>query len=166
MKVKSLSHVRLFVTPWTVAYQAPLTMGFSRQAYWSGLPFPSPGDLPNPGIEPASSSLEADALTSTNKQVNKLLYHFKKPLKKDSEWVKVAQSCPTFCDPWTIQSMEKKDRRQPNEIYLKSSQHPVCMCLQISLLVGRSMRRVMVSLFPVIISLHYLKIMLRHYLSD
>ena len=48
----SLSRVRLFVTPWTVAYQAPLSMGFSRQEYWSGLPFPSPRDLPNPGIEP------------------------------------------------------------------------------------------------------------------
>ena len=50
-KVKSLSCVRLFVTPWTVAYQAPLSMGFSRQENWGGLPFPSPGDLPNPGIE-------------------------------------------------------------------------------------------------------------------
>ena len=53
-KVKSLSRVRLFVTPWTVVYQAPLSMEFSRQEYWSGLPFPSPGDLPNPGIEPRS----------------------------------------------------------------------------------------------------------------
>ena len=53
-KVKLLSRVWLFVTPWTVAYQAPLSMGFSRQEYWSGLPFPSPGDLPNPGIEPWS----------------------------------------------------------------------------------------------------------------
>ena len=44
------SHVRLFATPWTVAHQAPLSMGFSRQEYWSGLPFPSPGDLPNPGL--------------------------------------------------------------------------------------------------------------------
>ena len=48
------SCVQLFVTPWTVARQAPLSMGFSRQEYWSGLPFPSPGDLPDPGIEPAS----------------------------------------------------------------------------------------------------------------
>ena len=52
--VKSLSRVRLFVTPWTVAHQAPPSMEFSRQEYWSGLPFPSPGDLPNPGIEPSS----------------------------------------------------------------------------------------------------------------
>ena len=51
-------------TPWTIAYQAPLSMGFSRQEYWNGLPFPSPGDLPNPGIEPKSPSLQAEALTS------------------------------------------------------------------------------------------------------
>ena len=50
--------------PWTVTYQAPLSMGFLRQEYWSGLLFPSPGDLPNPGIEPGSSTLQADALPS------------------------------------------------------------------------------------------------------
>ena len=63
-ELKSLSPVQLFVTPWIVAHQAPLSMRFSRQEYWSGLPFPSPGDLPNPGIEPGSPTLEADALTS------------------------------------------------------------------------------------------------------
>ena len=63
-KVKSLSCVRLFATPWTVAHQAPLSMGFSRQEYWSGLPFSSPGYLPDPGIEPRSPALQADALTS------------------------------------------------------------------------------------------------------
>ena len=52
------------MTPWTVAYQAPRSMGFSRQEYWSGLPFPSPGDLPDSGIEPGSPTLQADALTS------------------------------------------------------------------------------------------------------
>ena len=57
VKVNSLSHARLFATPWTVACQAPLSMGFSRQSYWRGLPFPSPGDLPDPGIEPASPAL-------------------------------------------------------------------------------------------------------------
>ena len=62
VKVKSLGRVRLFATPWTVAHQAPLSMGFSRHEYWSGLPSPSPGDLPDPGIEPRSSSLQADAL--------------------------------------------------------------------------------------------------------
>jgi len=64
VKVKSFSHVRLFATPWTVAYQAPPSMGFSRQEYWSGLPLPSPGDLPNPGIKPGSPTLQADALPS------------------------------------------------------------------------------------------------------
>ena len=59
-----LSRVRLFVTPQTVAYQAPLSMGFSRQESWSGLPFPSPGDLPNPGIKLGSPALQTDALPS------------------------------------------------------------------------------------------------------
>ena len=62
--VQLLSRVRLFATPWTVAYQAPLSMGFSRQEYWSGLPCPSPGDLPNQGIKPRSPTLQADALLS------------------------------------------------------------------------------------------------------
>ena len=62
--MKSLSRVLLFATPWTVAYHAPPSMGFSRQEYWSGLPFPSPGDLPDPGIEPESPALGADALPS------------------------------------------------------------------------------------------------------
>ena len=64
MKVKLLSRVRLFATPRTVAYQAPPSMGFSRQEYWSGLPFPSPGDLPDPVIELGSPALQADALLS------------------------------------------------------------------------------------------------------
>ena len=57
--VKSCSTL---ATPWTVAYQVPPSMGFSRQEYWSGLPFPSPGDRPNPGIEPESPALQADSL--------------------------------------------------------------------------------------------------------
>ena len=64
VKVKSLSCVQLFVTPWTVAHQAPLSMEFSRQDYRSGLPFPSPGDLPDPGIQPGFPVLQADALLS------------------------------------------------------------------------------------------------------
>ena len=63
-EVKSLSRVRLFATPWTVAYQTPPSMGFSRQEYWSGVPFPSSGDLPDPGINPGSPAFQADALTS------------------------------------------------------------------------------------------------------
>ena len=93
MKVKSLSRVQLFATPCTVAYQAPLTMGFSRQEYSSGLPFPSPGDLPSPGIEPGSPALQADALTSEppGKQVSGCM-------KSETE---VAQSGPTLATPWT-----------------------------------------------------------------
>ena len=64
MKVKSLSRVLVFVTPQTAAYQASPPMGFSRQEYLSGLPFPSPGDLPHPGIEPGSPTLRAAALLS------------------------------------------------------------------------------------------------------
>ena len=59
-----VSPVGVFATPWTVAYQASLSMGFSRQEYLSGVPFPSPGDVPNPGIEPGSPALQADALLS------------------------------------------------------------------------------------------------------
>ena len=59
-----LSRVQLFVTPWTVARQAPLSMGFPRQEYWNGLQFPPPGDLPDPGIETVSPALQADSLSS------------------------------------------------------------------------------------------------------
>ena len=64
VKVKSLSHVQLFTTPWAVAYQTSPSMEFSRHEYRNGLPFPSPGDLINPGIEPGSPALQADALPS------------------------------------------------------------------------------------------------------
>ena len=84
--MKSLSRVQLFATPWTIAYQAPPSMGFSRQEYWSGLPFPSPGDLPNPGIEPGSPALQADTLTS-------------EPPAAVAAAAKSLQSCPTLCDP-------------------------------------------------------------------
>ena len=59
-----ISHVQTFATPWTVAHQAPLSMGFSRQEYWIGLPFPSPGDLPDTGIKSESSTLQVDSLPS------------------------------------------------------------------------------------------------------
>ena len=81
MKVKSLSRVLLFATPWTVAHQAPPSMEFSRQEYWSGLPFPSPRNLPDLGIKPGSPALQADALPSAATAAKSL------------------QSCPTLCDP-------------------------------------------------------------------
>ena len=97
MKVKWLSRVRLFATPWTVAHQAPPSMGFSRQEYWSGLPFPSPGDLPDPGIEPRSPALQADALTS--EPPGKPQYcseEFKKPVAQN--WFKVSVFGCGLCD--------------------------------------------------------------------
>ena len=81
VKVKSLSRVQLFATPWTVAYQASPSMGFSRQGYWSGLLFPSPGDLPDPGIEPGFPALRADALPS------------EPPGKPRSFWYRISKTC-------------------------------------------------------------------------
>ena len=81
VKAKSLSLVRLFATPWTVAHHAPPYMGFSRQEYWSASPFPSPGGLPDPGIKPRSPALQSDSL------LTEVQFH------------SVAQSCPTLFDP-------------------------------------------------------------------
>ena len=71
-----LIHVRLFVTPWTTACQAPLSIEFSRQEYWSGLPCPPPGDLPDPGIEPVSPALAGGFFaTSATWEPHKVVYH-------------------------------------------------------------------------------------------
>ena len=64
MRAEPLGQVRLFATPRTIAHQAPLSMGFPKQEYWSGLPFPSPGNLPNPGIEPESPALAGGFFTA------------------------------------------------------------------------------------------------------
>ena len=64
LRAQLLSHVQLFVTLWTVAHQGPLSMGFSRQEYWSGLPYPPPGDPTDSGIEPRSPVLQAHSLPS------------------------------------------------------------------------------------------------------
>ena len=78
-------------TSWTVAHQAPLSMGFSRQEYWSGLPFPSPGDLPDPGIKPRSPALQADSLPTEL---------WGKPYEWDSvQSSSIAQLCQTLCEP-------------------------------------------------------------------
>ena len=97
--LKSLSHVRLFEAPRTVAHQAPVSMRFSRQGYWSGLSFSSPGDLPDPGIEPGSPALQADALPSEPLSV---------PFLKDEgmEAQRGRVTCLTphscFCQVWTL----------------------------------------------------------------
>ena len=74
VKVKSLSRIRLFATPWTVAHHVPLSMRFPRQEYWSGLPFPSPGNLLDPEIKPGSPTLQADSLPREPPGKHKLLY--------------------------------------------------------------------------------------------
>ena len=92
--VCALSHVPLFAIPWTVALQAPLSMGFCRQEYWRGLPFPSPGDLPDPGVEPASLSSPspprwAGGFSSVVLPGRPVM----------SCYTLVVQSCPTLCNP-------------------------------------------------------------------
>ena len=131
-KGKLLSCVQLCMTPWTTAAcQAPLSMRFSRQGYWSGLPFPSPGDLPDPGIEPGSPALQADALPSeppgkpkvnfleSKSSVSKCsLYHYPWPVEYNSkakiaglpdQFISVSQCLGSifmilhwmFCHPWS-----------------------------------------------------------------
>ena len=73
--VKSLSHVQLFATLWTLAHQAPRSMGFSRQERWSRLPFPSPWDLPDPGIEPRSAALGRRFNLWATREATNLLHH-------------------------------------------------------------------------------------------
>ena len=102
---QSLSRIRLFVTPWTVASQAPLSMAFSRQEYWGGLPFPPPGDVPDPGIEPASSvsrALQADSFTTEDLSPCSERCHTLSPKAHPctpSAAAKSLQSCPTRCHP-------------------------------------------------------------------
>ena len=106
-EVKSLSRVWFFATPWTVAHQASPSMGFSRQEYWSGLPVPSPGDLPNPGIKPRSPALQAGILTS------------EPPGKKFLQLIlsgRHGMSLPRSCF-----RLSKKERRQ-------KVSHSVCWC--------------------------------------
>ena len=109
-----LSHVRLFATPWTLAHQALLSMDFFRQEQWTGLPFPSPADLSNPGIEPASSVLQADSLPS--EPPGKPVYF--------STWYEIKDKPQKFHvsrenSPWD-KNTQLRDRQTQNEsvIYL------------------------------------------------
>ena len=100
------------MTPWTIAYQASPSMGFSKQEYWSGLPFPSSGNLPDPGIKPGSPALQADALPSEppgkmlgktegkkEKRVAKHVCVLSRSAAAAAAAAKSLQSCPTLCDP-------------------------------------------------------------------
>ena len=84
------------MTPWTVAHEAPPSMGFSRQEYWSRLPFPSPGALPDPGIEPGSPALQADSLPS--EPPGKPLDALGKSLVSDKLFYYIACATSTLCD--------------------------------------------------------------------
>ena len=121
-EVTSLSRAWLFATLWTVVYKAPLSMDFSRQEYRRGLPFPFPGDLPDPGIEPRSPALRADALPSEppclyighfyyredfylffSHIFNVSAFSFQSQYSFLVHFLKlVAQSCPTLSTPWTV----------------------------------------------------------------
>ena len=103
---QSHSPIQLFVTPWTVACLAPLSMKFSRQEYWSGLPFPSAGDLPNPDIEPGSPALQADSLPTEplgklNVDLNSIPCHF--PLTMQA-WSLKGMTVPAFSEATRSQS--------------------------------------------------------------
>ena len=123
---QSLNHVWLFVTPWTVAHQAPLSMEFSRQAYWSGLPFPTPGDLPNPGTEPRSPTLRTDSLPSD--APGGLIYSFRGSCRKwgashMSQWVKNPPAKQeTVFDPW-VGKIPWRRKWQPTPICLPGKSH-------------------------------------------
>ena len=101
--VKLLSRVWLFATPWTIAYQSPPSMEFSRQKYWSGLPFPSRGDLPDPGIEPRSPTLQADALPCEPPG---------KPHGLSSPWNSPGQNMEWVAFPFSRGSSQPRDRTQ------------------------------------------------------
>ena len=110
--MKLLSRVRLFATQWTVAYQASPSMGFSRKEYWSGLPFPSPGDLPDPGIEPGSPTLQADTLTSEPPGKPSIVY---KMLIYRENWMHLSLQPPM--NLYTFQNVGKIERRAWKHIH-------------------------------------------------
>ena len=109
MKVKSLSHVWLFATPWTVAYQSPPSMGFSRQEYRSGLRFPSSGHLPDPGIKPRTPTLQADALPSEPPGKPYRRWLTKQPQRKEEHEDKVV-IWGVFTSSWRTKRNEKLGR--------------------------------------------------------
>ena len=110
-------------TPWTVACQAPLSLGFSRQEYWSGLPFPSPGDLPNPGIEPGSPALQADSLlTELLLETANLLMGFPGGISgKEPVYQCNRLKIPAF-DPYVGKILWRRTQ-QPTPVFLPGESH-------------------------------------------
>ena len=130
VKVKSLSRVRLFATPWTVAYQAPLSMGFSRQWSWSGLPFPSPGDFPNPEIKPGSPTLQTDALPSEPLQITRT----NSSPKVLNKYVPQNFVTPRYIQQveWIVIIFQNKLQEKIQHIFLMTSLSLLCYHTQIS----------------------------------
>ena len=114
VKEKSLSCVQFCATPWTVAYQSPQSMGFSRQEYWNGLPFPSSVDLPDPGIEPRSPALQADALPS-------------EPVYRRTSqvalWSRIRLQCRRlWFDPW-VGKIPWRRKWHPTPVFMPGKSH-------------------------------------------
>ena len=100
--VKLLCHARLFATPWTIDYRAPPSLGFSRQEYWSGLPFPSPGDHPNPGTEPSLLHSRQTLYCLSHQGSRKwslMMYKLARSLCLSAQSLR---PCPTFATLWTV----------------------------------------------------------------
>ena len=118
--VKLLSSVWLFAIPWTVTYQVPPSIKFSRQRYWSGLPFPTPGDFPDPGIEPKSPALQADALPSEPPGKPPLWSDFNVYHSRDTLWLLV----PIFPAllRWDFGKMQIKQLKLKPKLYISSEQ--------------------------------------------
>ena len=125
MKVKLLSSVWLFAASWTVAHQAPLSMGFSRQEYWSGLPYPSPGDLPNPGIEPGSPALQADSLPSEPKDLVKGCWSFAMLALGSSTWNGQSGNSTLFPDGGSFWYWCLRCRKAPSSLAGPFAGHPL-----------------------------------------
>ena len=117
--VWSLSHVHLFATPWTVSCQAPLSMVFSRQEYWSGLPFPSLGDLANPGIKPMSPALQVrSSLSEPPVRASSRQLHLPTSVEK-----KPACQCRRHrFDPW-VRKIPWRRAWQHTPVYLLGESH-------------------------------------------
>ena len=121
-----LSHVWLFATAWTVVHQAPLSMEFSRQEYWSGLPFPSPGNLPDPGIEPTSPALAGGFFTTELhgklRTLQSLLFGYRNSSFRDSKFAMLMKKCNIiYICSYMFISKKYKLKQQWNATFCESS---------------------------------------------
>ena len=143
---QSLRCVQFFVTPWTVARQAPLSMEFSRQEYWSGLPCPSLGDLPHPGIKPGSPALQADSLPSEPPR-KPVIYNGRKLISSGEKVTlyifyqlynhsftkhECSQEQYQFENQKWLQSYISEITANKLKVLLKATEPPIQLCLQLA----------------------------------